>query len=129
MREHADGFYDHLDWRVGDLKKVSRLYDALMPALGFDRIRRSPRSRSYRHADRSAPFLWVVQAKRHLPGLSRLAFGVPNRKDVDRIARIIRRAGAKKIEGPMRCPSYEPRYYAIFFEDPEGNKLEVCCRR
>jgi catechol 2,3-dioxygenase-like lactoylglutathione lyase family enzyme len=23
---------------------------------------------------------------------------------------------------------YSPGYYAVFFEDPDGNKLEVCCR-
>jgi len=32
------------------------------------------------------------------------------------------------VEGPMFNPEYEPGYYAIFFEDPCGNRLEVCCR-
>jgi catechol-2,3-dioxygenase len=26
------------------------------------------------------------------------------------------------------CRSYSAGYYAFFFEDPEGNKLEICCR-
>ena len=25
-------------------------------------------------------------------------------------------------------PGYSPGYYAFFFEDPDGNKLEICCR-
>jgi hypothetical protein len=26
------------------------------------------------------------------------------------------------------CAEYSPGYYAVFFEDPDGNKLEICCR-
>ena len=47
---------------------------------------------------------------------------------VDQIAKVVRRAGAKNIEGPQIWPDYSPGYYALFFEDPDGNKLEVCCR-
>ena len=32
---------------------------------------------------------------------------------------------ARNVEGPEEA--YGPDYYAVFFEDPEGNKLEVCC--
>ena len=37
-----------------------------------------------------------------------------------------RAAGARNIEGPEVYE--EPGYYAVFFEDPDGNKLEVCYR-
>ena len=37
-------------------------------------------------------------------------------------------AGGRNLEGPELCPGYSPGYYAFFFEDPEGNKLEICCR-
>ena len=36
--------------------------------------------------------------------------------------------GGKKLEGPEICKGYSPGYYAFFFEDPDGNKLEICCR-
>ena len=36
--------------------------------------------------------------------------------------------GAKNIEGPEFCPEYSPTYYTVYFEDPCGNRLEVCCR-
>lgn len=26
------------------------------------------------------------------------------------------------------CEDYTPHYYAVFFEDPDGNKLEICYR-
>jgi hypothetical protein len=45
--------------------------------------------------------------------------------EVDRLAEVVRQAGARNIEGPMQ---YERGYYAVFFEDPSGNRLEVCYR-
>ena len=46
-------------------------------------------------------------------------------EEVDRVAEVVRRAGGK---GPEVCVEYTPHYYAFFFEDPDGNKLEICCR-
>ena len=48
--------------------------------------------------------------------------------EVDQVAKVVRQAGGKNIEGPKIWPDYSPGYYALFFEDPDGNKLEVCCR-
>lgn len=121
--------YDHIDFRVRDVRFVARFYDALMPVLGFGKIHRGARSRSYYHDDPSMPFFWITQALRSTPGLSRIAFGAPSRKEVDRVAARMRRAGARAIEGPQICRSYAQPYYAVFFEDPEGNRFEVCCRR
>ena len=45
--------------------------------------------------------------------------------EVDRVAEVARQAGARNIEVPMQ---YERGYYAVFFEDPCGNRLEVCYR-
>jgi predicted lactoylglutathione lyase len=47
---------------------------------------------------------------------------------VDRLAKSVRKAGGKALEGPEICSEYSAEYYAFFFEDPDGNKLEICCR-
>jgi hypothetical protein len=44
------------------------------------------------------------------------------------VAKIVREAGGQNLEGPQIWPEYSPGYYALFFEDPDGNKLEICCR-
>ncbi len=119
--------YDHIDFRVRDMRKVARFYDRLMPALGMSKISRGERSRQYSHPDKRQPFFWLVQALSSTPSRSRIAFGASTRKEVDRIAALVRRAGGKEIWGPDSC--YAQPYYAVFFEDPEGNKFEVCCRR
>jgi len=47
---------------------------------------------------------------------------------VDEIAKLVREAGGKNLEGPEICAEYSAGYYGFFFEDPDGNKLEICCR-
>jgi len=121
------GRFDHVDFRVRDVKKVRRFYDALMPALGFTRISKGDRSRGYYNEDPREPFFWVVRSVKHVPGLGRIAFAASSRDEVDRVARVVRRAGGKEIAGPEKI--YTQPYYAVFFEDPEGNRFEVCCRR
>ncbi|HEV2037563.1 MAG TPA: VOC family protein [Candidatus Eremiobacteraceae bacterium] len=121
--------YDHVDFRVRDLRKLKRFYDTVMPALGFPVVRSGDRSRDYYHKDRRLPFFGLVQAVTCAPGRSRIAFAALTRKDVDRVAKVVRRAGGKDICGPEVCTSYHQPYYAVFFEDPDGNKFEVCCRR
>jgi catechol 2,3-dioxygenase-like lactoylglutathione lyase family enzyme len=38
------------------------------------------------------------------------------------------RPAGNSSRGPEICEGYSPGYYAFFFEDPDGNKLEICCR-
>jgi len=65
----------------------------------------------------------------HVPNATRMAFWADTPDAVDRIAEVVRSAGGRHVEGPMFCPEYSPTYYGLFFEDPSGNRLEVCCRQ
>ena len=53
-----------------------------------------------------------------------MAFTADSRDEVDRVAALLDSIGAREIDGPSEA--YGPNYYAVFFEDPDGNKLEVC---
>ena len=64
----------------------------------------------------------------HQPNAVRIAFWAESREEVDRVAAVARAAGAKNFEGPAPYSPDQPNYYAVFFDDPEGNKLEVCFR-
>jgi hypothetical protein len=44
------------------------------------------------------------------------------------MAKLAREIGARNLEGPELCAEYSPGYYAVFFEDLDGNKLEICYR-
>jgi predicted enzyme related to lactoylglutathione lyase len=73
-------------------------------------------------------FIGLIEDPGHMPNATRLAFWAGSKADVDRIAAVVTSAGARNVEGPMFCPEYSPTYYGLFFEDPCGNRLEVCCR-
>ena len=61
---------------------------------------------------------------RYAPGLHHLAFGVPSRAVVDERAEWLRSAGAELESEPQEY-TYMPGYYAVFFYDPDGIKLEI----
>lgn len=64
---------------------------------------------------------------RYALGMHHLAFEAPGRAAVDEAARWLREQGAE-IEGGPGERHYTPGYYAVFFYDPDGIKLEVVHR-
>jgi catechol 2,3-dioxygenase-like lactoylglutathione lyase family enzyme len=123
-------YLDHIDLRVPDLKRAQKFYGKLLPALGFT-CDRSNRRYGIFYAgggDKPESFFAFDQDRRHQPNKTRIAFWAETREEVDRLARLVRKIGGKNLEGPELCRAYSRGYYACFFEDPDGNKLEICCR-
>jgi catechol 2,3-dioxygenase-like lactoylglutathione lyase family enzyme len=122
--------FDHVDLRVSDFLKVRGLYDALLPAMGYSRIAEDEETICYYtpDGDRSNPFFGIDVDPSHKANDSRIALRAANRDEVDRLAEIARQAGATAFEAPHVCTEYTPFYYATFFEDADGNKLEICYR-
>ena len=122
---------DHLDLRVRDLGVADAFYARFLPEVGFP-IRRDEPGHALQFEARSdhprPEFVALIEDPAHTPNASRIAFWAESRAEVDRLGAILAQAGAKNLEGPMACPEYSPDYYAVFFEDPSGNRLEVCCR-
>ena len=61
---------------------------------------------------------------RYSVGLHHLAFEASSRAAVDERADWVRAVGAE-IESDPREYGYSPGYYAVFFYDPDGLKLEI----
>jgi glyoxylase I family protein len=61
---------------------------------------------------------------RYTTGLHHIAFDAPSREVVDAIAAWLRDEGSQ-IDGEPGERGYTPGYYAVFFFDPDGLKLEV----
>lgn len=123
--------FDHVDLRVQNLAGVRPLYDPVLAALGFTKQNADDESVGYHRPDETGaePFLWLIEEPAHSPPGTRIAFAAQSREEVDRIAEIARIAGARAFEAPHLVTDYGPNYYAAFFEDPEGNKLEIACRK
>src|SRR5579859_4367514 len=121
--------FDHIDLRVRDIGRATKFYVPVLNALGFTVDQKVTDWVSY-EAPRSGvgltEFFGFTHDPNHTPNGTRVAFWAETRAEVDRIADVARAAGALNIEGPEIYA--DPGYYAVFFDDPEGNKLEVCYR-
>ena len=122
--------FDHVDVRVRDIPTVRSFYDAFLRAFGFRGKAQPDGNVVYvRIAERKVrEALALIPEADHVPNRTRLAFAAPSPQEVDRIAAIAVGAGAQAFEAPAFCPEIGDNYYAAFFEDPDGNRLEIVCR-
>jgi glyoxylase I family protein len=65
----------------------------------------------------------------YAPGLHHVAFAVDSRADVDSAHAAAVAAGAQILHAPRDFPQYRPNYYATFFLDPDGFRIEVATAR
>ena len=121
---------DHVYVTVSNLERSERFYDTVMEVLGFRKNRfqigGEPHIQYYnRH------FGYVLRPARaarahdpYAPGLHHLCFRVENEAAVSEAAAKLK---AKNIPvGEPKCyPEYAPDYFAVFFSDPDGLRLEI----
>ncbi len=123
--------YDHIDLRVRDRARAQEFFAKILPALGFSLDKSTTDWGAFEKdgSGKPAEFFAFDEDANHQPNKTRIAFWAETRAEVDRASKIVRAAGGKNLEGPQIWPEYSPGYYALFFEDPDGNKFEICCRR
>ena len=116
----------HIDVHVRNLDATSVLFDGLAEYVGYRRrADDEPDFVGYETAGGGRPRIGLILDPDSRPGGTRLAFAVDTRERVDAAARVARERGARAIEGPQFNPEYGDDYYAIFFEDSDGNKYEI----
>jgi catechol 2,3-dioxygenase-like lactoylglutathione lyase family enzyme len=121
--------FDHIDLRVRNREIAQRFYAQVLPAIGFKADKSDEEYGQFQPAGKTpVEFFCFQEEADHKPNANRIAFWAESRAAVDKVAEVVRKAGGKNVEGPELCVDYSPGYYAVFFEDPDGNKLEVCCR-
>lgn len=122
---------DHLRLTVRDVGAAYRLYDPLLRSLGFAEVDRDDDGVAW---GRGPQWLILTPATREgvhdaaAPGLHHIAFAADSRAAVDRAHALAVESGAEILDAPREF-DYEPGYYATFFRDPDGFKLEVVTRR
>jgi catechol 2,3-dioxygenase-like lactoylglutathione lyase family enzyme len=118
--------FDHIDLRVPRLSEATGFYELLLPAVGFRRRVAVEGWLQFEADDKGVTeFFGVTESPHFIPNENRIAFRAESAAAVDALVPIILQAGARNIEGPM---VYEAGYYAVFFEDPFGNRFEICHR-
>jgi glyoxylase I family protein len=131
---------DHLDLVVDDLERSLAFYTGLLEPLGYSRRTEIAGERGERviyigrpggygsvslrerqSRERARPY------DRYDLGIHHICFSADSRERVDERAGWARENGAAIESGPREY-DYTPGYYAVFFHDPDGIKLEIVHR-
>ena len=115
---------DHISVRVRDYAKSKAFYAKLFDFLGFEISDEYPDAIGW--TNRKTRY-WIAPAEGRQSyrigdvGLHHYAFELRNRKDVDALQAFLEREGVRIVD-PV--DEYYEDYYAVFFLDPDGIKLE-----
>jgi len=122
--------YGHIDLRVSDMSLALPFYKKFLPHVGFGQFRDDGDWKMFSTAGElpAAPLVAIIEQTDHKANENRIAFWADSREEVDRMSGMIKEAGGRNISGPRACLDYSKTYYAVFFEDPCGNGLEVYFR-
>jgi catechol 2,3-dioxygenase-like lactoylglutathione lyase family enzyme len=118
---------DHISIRVSDYEKSKAFYSQLFTFLGFEVSDEYPDTIGWTNGKTR---YWIApadpQGKKHKYrigdiGLHHYAFQLRNRKDVDALQAFLEREKVRILDP---ADEYYEDYYAVFFLDPDGLKLE-----
>ena len=125
------GQMHHLDLTVGDLRRSKPFYDLVLGFLGYRCVKNEDQIAVY---DLTLPDgvcgIAIRRAQRprehdrYTVGLHHFAWNADSRQDVDRLHGRLVDAGVAILDAPAEYPQYGTGYYAVFFADPDGLKLE-----
>ena len=118
----------HISLRVSSGERSKHFYDSVLTALGFD----SPSGNGVYLKDDLIILVAPAEHDGNLQhggiGLGHIAFGVDSREAVDSFYNdvLLGLDGVTIQDPPVDCPEYGyEEYYATFFYDIDGTKLEV----
>ena len=124
----------HVDLVVSSIERSLPFYRELLAPLGFHRIGEveGERGETIWYLSGAASALGLREAQtpsqgpydRYRVGLHHLAFEAHSRGAVNERADWLRAQDAEIESGPEEF-AYLPGYYAVFFYDPDGMKLEI----
>jgi len=119
---------DHISVRVGNFEKSKEFYGKLFPFLGFKVLDEYADAIGWTNGKTR---FWIGQAdakgRKHKHrigevGFHHYAFELGSRKDVDALETFVKDQLGATIVDP--AAEYYDDYYAVFFLDPDGLKLE-----
>ena len=119
---------DHLVLSVGDLARSKAFYGKVLGFLGF---KLTHDGGGFAGWSNGKTLFWIAQAdaqgrtRKHRKGdigFHHYAFELASRKDVDALGAFLVKHGMTVVDPPGEY--YDDCYYAVYFNDPDGMKLE-----
>lgn len=133
------GGVHHIDLTVKDAQASRAFYESVLGFMGYKPSAGNPFSPEETGFDfdlrTTAGFcsIGILSARgdhaerthnRYSPGLHHVAWTAQSREDVDAMYAHLQSIGAIILDPPTDYPRYGAGYYAVFFADPDGLKLE-----
>ena len=133
----ARGSISHIALTVSDLERSAAFYNKVFEFIGFKRVEVPE---STQQAMKTRLNAWVGPGysisirpskgesarrlhDRNAPGFNHMAFSAADRSDVEKLYELLKQMGATVLDAPAEYP-YSPGYFAVYFADPDGLKLE-----
>ena len=128
----ALGALSHIAFTVADLDRSAAFYDRVLGFLGYERWPAVDGQAKWKKPDVGIVLLYAALADRktrahdrYAPGLHHFSFHADSRDQVDALHDLLRTIAAPILDPPADY-AYTSGYYAVFFADPDGLKLELC---
>ena len=121
---------EHIDLTVNDVARSRAFYDLVLGELGFRKFE----DENYLHWSNAQMTIAIRAASdanrnaefdRYRVGFHHLALRARSRADVDQFHRFLTREKITILDTPAEYPQYGREYYAVFFADLDGMKLEL----
>ncbi|MEW5857841.1 MAG: VOC family protein [Cyanobacteriota bacterium] len=126
------GTVNHLALTVSDRAKSELFYDAILQFIGYQQVEKNDEFIMWWSKDAGAILIYAANPDsankvhdRYSPGLHHLAFNADSREQVDNLYKLLFDLNATVLDPPAEYNHYAPGYYAVFFADPDGMKLEL----
>ena len=125
---------DHVSISVLDMDAARPFYDAVMHALGAEKVYDRPDALGYGDrctaAEDSHSYLSILESATFEPDSRRhWCFKAESRAQVRAFHQAGLRHGGTDEGAPGLRLHYHDLYYAAFLRDPSGNRLEAVCHR
>jgi glyoxylase I family protein len=126
---------DHIYVAVSDIEQSGRFYDKVMRLLNFRKGTKPIAGERHLHYFNRVT-QYTIRAARserkthdpYGPGLHHLCFRVETTEEVDLVVEELGKLGIAATAARY-YPEYAPDYYATFFTDPDGIRLEIVAMR
>ncbi len=120
----------HVKLAVSNFSRSFTFYKEIFDTLGYTLVKEGKDSAGWVSCEMYG--IWIAQAqivdhpyKFNSPGLHHLCLKANTKEKVDLIYSLLLKKGLHIFDIPQKYPRYTNQYYAVFFADPDGMKIEV----
>ena len=128
-QSHNRGAFHHVDLSVSDVAAARPVYALVLEFLGYACVKDTPDGCEWDLPGHASLGIRKARTDRahdgYAPGLQHLAWRAESRDDVDRLHALLVANQVTVLDPPAHYPEYSGDYYAVFFADPDGLKLEI----